>query len=346
MTGVTLMVGGKKWTGWEHVEIHRSIKDLAGSFELGITLAPDQDPTVVCPPMSLCAIGYGDQVVLAGAVDKVSVMLSASGHDLTLTGRGRAGDLVDCSVLPPWEYTNIGLDQLVGRLVAPFGMTASVQAPVGAIFDRFTISPGETVHAAISRACKMRSLLPTSDAAGNLLLTQGGKGGRSPVGLSCPGNILGGTAEFDGSRQYSHTQVLAQREGQHEANSDAAAAPSATVSDSAVSRYRPKVVLAEQQGDGAAVGDRAQWQQACARAKGIKGEVTVQGWCAGDDGPLWTPGWTVKVDAPILGLVGDYLLEEVAFELGYGGTLTALYLVHPQSYAPNATDDSDDVEED
>jgi prophage tail gpP-like protein len=343
---VTLMVNGVLWTGWEHVSITQSMESFAPKWSLGITLPPDQVPTSVVCPGAPCSLGYDGVLALSGWVDGVNVSITTDSHTLSLGGKGACGDLVDCHVLPPWEYTNLKLDELVRRLAKPFGLGVTVETDVGIAFPRFSISPGETVFSAISRAAKLRAVLPNSSAEGGIVLTRAGAGGRAPTGLALPGNILRGSATFSIQDQHSETHALGQREGQHEGSAAQAAAPAAVVTDGSITRYRPRVLLAEQQADGQTLEMRAAWQQAATRAKGTRATVAVQGWRAGPGGPLWRPNWLVACTAPTLGLSGDFLIVEVERTLGPGGTVTQLTLCPPDAYQTEPkTDDPGKVQQ-
>src|SRR5689334_1016721 len=108
---VALVVDGRRYRGWKSIRVTRSIESLAGSFSLEASDRwAGQDQPWPIREEDPCRVEIGDEVVLDGYVDKRSPALSGSQRSLSYSGRDRAADLVDCSVLlKHWTFRNISV---------------------------------------------------------------------------------------------------------------------------------------------------------------------------------------------------------------------------------------------
>ena len=89
---LTLKVGGKIYEGWKSVSVRTGLEQIAGTYELAITERwPNQPKDWSIPPGELCEIQIGDDTVISGYVDSVSVSYDANSHDIRVTGRDRTG---------------------------------------------------------------------------------------------------------------------------------------------------------------------------------------------------------------------------------------------------------------
>ena len=125
---LTLIVGGKKFGGWLDVRVTRGIERAAGDFEIKCSQRwPGQDERFEIPEGSTCEIRIGDDKVLTGYVDVVAHERDATSAALTIAGRSKTADLVDCS--PDFE-----LAELAGLDLAAVARKLSAYAPGGSFF--------------------------------------------------------------------------------------------------------------------------------------------------------------------------------------------------------------------
>ena len=115
------------------------------------------------------------------------------------------------------------------------------------------------------------------------------------------------------------------------------------VNDQQVSRYRPMVIIADDNLTGTSGYQRAMWEMKRNNAEAKKATAKVQGWQR-DDGSLWLPNELVLLDAPDLGIQGEErLIVDVEFSLDdQGGTVTTLTLMHRDAFdePPEPLDES------
>lgn len=105
------------------------------------------------------------------------------------------------------------------------------------------------------------------------------------------------------------------------------------VSDSGVNRYRPLVIIADDNMTGSSGYQRAMWEMKRNNAEAQKSTARVQGWQK-PDGSLWLPNEIVVIDAPQLGVhKAERLIVEVNFTLDdSSGTVTELTLMHRDAF--------------
>ncbi len=343
MSGVMLCVGNSTtvgddiWGGWTSVNIRKSLQECAVSFSLEATGSASQQAARRFAPGMACAVGLDGQIAASGYLDEVTQTYGRHAHSVQLSARSPAGDLVDCDCTPPWEYAGLTLTEVVARLIAPFCLSVAAEVDVGEPFERFTINPGDTLWTVIERACRLRAVLAITDPIGgnDLVLTQAGCGGTAPVTLQAGANLLTGSARRSWAERYSRYLALGQQENRDQVSADQAAGPSASLTDPEITRLRPKVLMAEGQGNGVTLRDRAAWQLAVARAKSVRLSYSLQGWTAGADGPLWRPGWLVPVVDDVLATTGTWLIAAVVHTLDRtSGSRTTLDLVPPDAFLP------------
>lgn len=104
------------------------------------------------------------------------------------------------------------------------------------------------------------------------------------------------------------------------------------VFDGDITRYRPMVIIADDNMTGTSGYQRAMWELKRNKAEAQKSTVTVQGWQK-PDGTLWLPNEVVMLTAPELGFEREArLIVEVNFTLDENGTRTQLTLMHRDAF--------------
>ncbi|MBI1321342.1 MAG: hypothetical protein GC168_20655 [Candidatus Hydrogenedens sp.] len=335
LAGVTLAVDGRLWRGWTSIQLNHGIDQLAATWSLGITRQWPGEPKIrdLRPGMG-AAVVVGDEVVLSGYIDGIDDVVGPENHVLTVRGRDATADLVDASVLPPFEFSNLDLAELARRLVAPFGLSVAVETAIGAKFARIAVQPGETAHAVLERCARQRGVLLFSDRVGGLKLTRPGAAGAAPalIVLGPGGNAMSASASWTWAQRWSEYRVLAQAEGHGERDAAAAAAPAGRATDGEVGRYRPLIVLAENAGSDGNAQARAEYQRDLMAARSFRVAYTVQGWRANKR--LWQANTLVDVTDPLIGLSGRYVIAGVVQTLEpRGGSVTWLDVRVPDAFA-------------
>jgi prophage tail gpP-like protein len=224
---------------------------------------------------------------------------------------------------------------VVKAIVAPFGIEVTVNAPVGETFKRIAIQPGETAYDLIERLCRYRNILPLSNGIGGLSLVEAGQA-RLKSQLIYGQNILSARITQDYSARYSHVSVKGQSESFDQSSSADITTPSGLAIDRSITRYRPKLIIAENQGNDTDFKGRAAWDIAFAKARSINAQYQVQGWYAGIN-ELWLPNRLVYVNDPQHGIDQDLLIVSVQHQYSETGSLTTLQLTQEDAFLSKDT---------
>lgn len=333
---VELRVGGQIFAGWEEVAVTRSMEAACGAYNLTVTDRwARQDQPWPIRPGDTCEVRLGGETVITGYVDAWQPSFSAQTHTISVQGRDKSADVVDCSAVhKPDEWRNITVLRLGNILAAPFGISVRADTDVGAPIPLVKLQHGETALEALLRYARMRKLLVMPDGKGALILTRTGNS-RAAVELVQGQNILEASGSLDWSERYSQYIVKGQGVFSLESDGEGEAHVYATVSDPGMPRYRPLIIQADECGNSpAAAKDRATWEANTRLGRATQATLTVRGWRQTPGGVLWQPNMLVTVRAPWLRLNGDMLIHQVTFRKGESGTTAQLEIASPQAYQP------------
>lgn len=328
---VTLWVDGQIHRGWERVSYTLNLDHLSGAFDLDLSSAWLEDGALV-PRLvaagAACKLAIDGTTVITGHVDRSAPGYDNGSHTLKVSGRDRAGDLVDCSA-EVREFQNQRLEAILAALAKPFGVAVQVRGDTGAPFERFAVNPGDTVGACIDRLTRQRGVLAWSDGLGNLIVGVASAG--RPVARLVRGvNVLSAEAPNDMSQRFSHYLVKGSRESTDDLTAEEIAQVQGSATDAGVRRHRPLILIPETQGNTANLGERAAWEARVRAARGRPVTVKTTGWY--HDNGLWLPGQTVSFEDDWLGISGDWLVSNVAGAKDQGGTVASLTLLPPAAF--------------
>lgn len=316
---ITLRVDGQIYSGWQKVRITRSLRDIAGDFELSLTRKWDNVTEMVIKPLSACTVHIGNDLVLTGYVDDFIPSYDAREVSWVVSGRSKTSDLVDCSAIyKTGQWTTVTLDRVARDICTPFGIDVVVECDLGDAFPRVAIEQGETCFELLDRLAKQRAVLLTTNEQGQLVLTQASE---APMGASLVlgENILAARGNFS-MRDRASEWIVKGSSYAGGATWDNTAPSTiggqkAVVTDPAVTRYRPRIIIAEDVTTVAGASKRGQWQKQRSIGEGTQTEITVAGWrtqgMEGDQGPLWRINRMCPIQDEIQGLDESWLIVTV-----------------------------------
>jgi prophage tail gpP-like protein len=361
---LTLRVGGQIYGGWMAVNIRTGIQQLAGSYEIGITERwPEQHTDWAIPPGEFCEVLIGDDTVICGYVDSVSTSYDAGSHEIKVTGRDRAGDLVDCSA-PSRAFSGLTFTQIAEILCKPheiavydetaLGKKLTVKQKksgkkgsppkkprVGGKVPKQASQNGESVFRTLDKLARQEGVLLVSDGEGGILVTRAGLGGECETHLEFGVNILRASYEESFVELYSEITVKGQASAAGAKKYGVSqASPKGKVSraivaksgHSQIDRYRPLIIVAESQAGAKRCQQRAEWEASNREAKSRKVTVTVQGWREKPEGDLWAINRMVRVRCPWMRMDEWWLIAGVTYRLDDGGTVSELQLVDERAF--------------
>ncbi|VVA46987.1 Phage late control gene D protein (GPD) [Serratia ficaria] len=333
---LTLNVDGKIWGGWTAMTINRSLDSIAGEFDLAVTAQWSQAAPRSIKPGMACSVNIGPDRTLTGYIDDFIPSYDDRNVSLRVLGRDKTGDLVDSSVVDKsGQWRGQKLEQIAAAICKPYNIQVITETDTGDTFGGVTLEQGETAFELLDRLAKQRGVLMTSDAWGRLVITRASTK-RASVALVLGQNILAARGRFS----------WRERANQYIVKGSAAAGGTTwddqpvkviggrqvVITDAEITRYRPKILVNEDNLTVGGASARGEWYKASAMGEANATDITVAGWREnGETGPLWLPNILVPIDDPIQQLKVTWLIKTVSFSHDENGRITVLTLAPPES---------------
>lgn len=334
MSDISITVDGQDYVGWKSVNLRRSIEAVAGTFDFSsINQVDGQDWNLTT--QAPCVLKIGSNVVLTGYIDEIAPSIGFKGHEISVRGRDKTCDLVDCAAVHKQQsWSGRTLTKLAEEFCKPFGIRVIAEGDVGAKFGLFSINKGDSAFMCIEKACRMRNVIPTTSGDGKLLLAAPGSI-RADDNLIFGGNILLCNASYNYENRFSKYTVFSQTGLDAAATAAWGTANEAVGSyeDKEVKRYRPYLNNAESQSTSTECRNRAKWEALIRAGNSRVVSVTVQGWLQ-STGKLWQVNRLTYVKVPPMNIDMDLLITEVSMVRDESGTMTHLTLKIPDAFNP------------
>ena len=332
-----LVIGGQEYTGWTSVSVRRSLETLCGSFSATLI---DANKAILAniKPNVKCEVYLDSDKIITGIIDDYSPEVGAAARSLSIAGRCRTADLVDCSAIyktGTWSGS-VPLLTVCKNLCSPFGITVRAETELGTNLVNFALNQGESPYEAMHRACEPRGILLLSDSDGNLVLTTSGKT-RANDALILGENILSVSAKWSFSNRFSEYRVRGTLTSDGEGWGDSPQTKIAIegiATDSNFPRYRPKIISATGMVSTGDAKKQAAWEMQVRIGKSNTSSAQVVGWRQ-SNGALWRENFVTYLRVDEISLNSEMLISEVEYSQSDSGTLTSLVLVPPDTYAPN-----------
>jgi prophage tail gpP-like protein len=333
---VSLLVNDKLYSGWLTARVARSMDFLSSTFELSVTQAGEfilSDWQIKMGDS--VKVKYGDSEVLTGYVEDLNVSYDDKSHTVSVAGRDKTGDLVDCPrPAEPKQWSNLSILQLVTILCSPFGVSVSVDSSATKEVARkeaiWSYNEGEVVFDAIKRLCLKQGLIPLSHGDGKLILTKLGTK-FSVDNIERGVNVLTGGLRQSNKERFSEYHTKGFGFGIDTKQTKDYIQPKGDARDSVVGRYRPFVIM----NDGAATfgncKERATWESQLRAGNSRSFTYVLQGWEQTNE-QLWKLNTRVKVKDKTFGVEDEFLINSLGFEVSDTGVFTAIGLVSKQKY--------------
>ncbi len=347
MGDVSVVVNGSPLFGWKDPKISRTMEAISATFSMRYIDAWDfkQKNTSYSKwyvkPGDACKVYIDSDLVVTGFVDEVQASISSEDRNFSISGRDKTCDLVDCAAAleETKGFQNIDLAQVARTVLKPYGISLIVNTSVGKKFPQVTTEHGQTVFDLLDGLAKQRAVLLTTDINGNLVITKPGAK-QALASLEEGFNIEAGEFSLDYKKRFSKYVTYGQNFGDSRFFGTGATQtkPKDFATDPTITRYRPRVIIAERDATGEEVKKLAHWEASHAAAKSVNLRLTVPGWRQGANkkDPLWEINMLTHVTSASLGISGEMLIESVSFSLSEtGGEMTELVLTKPDAWVPS-----------
>ena len=333
---IRLVIDGQDLSGWTGATIDMSIATIADAFSLSAPFDPaDSKIRSLLRPFAYQEIMLyiGDEPLLTGILESVEGTIESGERTLTIQGRSKTGQIVDCSIDGPLEHSGLTLAAIARQVCRPFGVTVRADTDSPAI-EHARAEYGETVASYLGRLAAVRNILLGSSFKGELILASAVALKSAPVRASLvegTAPVLSVRASFDSTSRFSRYRAATQFAGEPDIIG--------TVTDPAIKLTRPRLALVPD--SDIDPNQTAARLRAEANVKAITATVTVAGWKR-PDGERWSERQAVTLKAPSAMLPTEtaWIISSASYKLDASGQSVTLDLVLPETYAgenPKAT---------
>lgn len=340
LNNVTLSVGGHDYAGWKSVSIGAGLERQARDFNLGITWRwpGSGEVPVRIRQGEAVEVRIGQDLLLTGYVFSTPIRYDSESVTLSIAGRSRTADLVDCAAVnQPGQWRGQSVQQIIAALAGEYGIAVVNEAAATLGVDDHTIEPGETAFESIDRLLTLSRLFSTDDGSGRLVIAKPGSAGRAVDTLELGKNLLSGDTNLDFSSVFSEYISKGQRSGTDDSFGAAASEVEGRISDARIERRRVKVIQQSGQMTTKLARERVEWERAHAVGKALTVNYVIQGWRQ-SNGALWRHNMLVRVVDPLIGFDRDLLISEISYELSDQGTTARISVAPPEAFLPEPND--------
>lgn len=337
---ITLTVNGAQYAGWETVTINRNIDALAPSFSFSISSrwSLESEPVPI-KAGDACTIKINRELILTGYIDDFEEDDSPDSHSIDISGRAKTGDIVDCSaILDGWQRRQKKIEDIVEELCEPFGIGVDLIAPnplqpldTGDKIRIFRIDQGETVHDALVRLTRQAGLLMSTSPKGDLQLSRAATILNPAAFITRGINAKSSRYSSSVKDRFSQYILKSQIAGDDDTIGASAGQLEEIVTDDAVTRYRPMLVLAETPRDRRSLKQRAKWERNQRAANSERITYQIRGWGTGF---IWEPNILVPVLDERYGIADTMLVSSAVLTQNRdSGTIASVEVTGPEAYS-------------
>lgn len=335
---LVLKVGNLNLQGWESIRVTLGMERCPNDFTLTMTERYTKElANVTVRKGDPCVVEIGGKRVITGYINRFSPSIAAKKHSISVSGRGKCQDLVDCSA--NWKggvFRNLTLEQIARPLAKFFNIETKMKANPTKIIPTFVLQYGETNFEIIQRLAKYSKLLCYEDEFGDLVLSNINFD-KAASGVEEGKNVKEASYVSSDDQRYSDYFgfMAAIDPFQSELSSSANVIGRVVDEEIQKNRYRPLFLVAENGDIGFQVlEDRLTWERNRRMGRGNQLRVVVDSW-KDSSGELWRPNTIVSVNLPTLKLNKlEWTLSEVTFlRDNDGGTRAELLLMPPEAFS-------------
>lgn len=334
MPEVRLKVDGMIYGGWKTVDVRRSLDHAADTFSLGLTdrWAGEESrrPIRMGSP---CEVSIDDQKLITGYVDDVNLRYNATERTISVEGRSKVADLIDCALSltekEKSQFNNLKFNALAARLAKPFGL--SVVDLIGAFKSSRSrdLEPGQRVIELLDELSREEAVLLISNPDGNLVITRASDK-KVGTALELGKNVKEADGRFSMKDRFSNYYFVSQSQGWDDNYGESSAHIAGQAEDPLV-RFRPTVMIAETATNNGSIRKRAEWQRNVNYGRSMQATYTVLGWHHADG--LWEPNRLVHIVDEWMGLDGVWwLIATVRFRLDENGQRTEITVMPKEAF--------------
>jgi prophage tail gpP-like protein len=309
---IYLEVDGKKFDGWKTVNFTKSIDKLCGSFSF--TSSSTSQSSFPVKVGQSCKIVVEDTPMLNGWIEKISVNYDVDDHTITVSGRDRTNDVVDCQPdFSKLQFTpNISLKRITEKVLESLYLSDIK------VIDRFNLKPfkkittdgvGTKAFDFLQRYAKISQVLLTTNGEGNIVFERALGRTLNTILSTRRGEqatILSSSVDYDNTKRFYHYNLNSQGQLANDfqpATAQKAASIKADAFDNEIRKsrllyFQPTSSTTDQQAI-----DTAAWEANFRRADSMVYSCEVQGFRPiNDQTNVWLPNYLINIVDDFVGI--------------------------------------------
>ena len=214
---IYLEVNGQAFTGWETIQVKKSLETLCGTFQFTTsTLKNNVFPIRVGDS---CKVLIENVSVLNGWIEKLTTNLDANAYSITISGRDRTNDLLDSQVGANISFTPpVKLKQIAEKLLADLNLS-DIKVIDRLNLPALTELPIKTAGLSsnnfdfLQKYAQQQAVLLTTNGDGNLAFERAGTDKLNTVlstNKEAVGTILTSQIAIDYTKRFNHYIIASQ----------------------------------------------------------------------------------------------------------------------------------------
>jgi prophage tail gpP-like protein len=331
-----LSIGGKRLKGWKEFEVFRSIERGPHHFEVTLRKmqwrTPKAKDYVSVKGGDAFRLFLDDTLLISGNIDVARPNYDATTMDLTISGRSKLGDLVDCSTTGQ-KFTQQDLLQIATILCKPFGIAVHVAkgVDIGGVFaSDQVLAEGQGVWEFLEYISRIKGVRLIGDAKGDLWLTRGPQG-RAKQALTLGENVLSAGSTDDHRQRFSHYTVQVEPDDDDFGDAGAQHIQGEHI-DKTIKRYRPITITTDVKCSLKECATQALWQFKSHYGRSRQAPYVVHGFRQAPGEPVWPINALVRIDDAYLDINEDRLIVSTKMTLNDKGPLTEVVVQPADAY--------------
>lgn len=352
-----LEVNGIEWANFVNATVELRLDSLSSRFAFE-AVAPQGQP-LPFKVGSSCRVIIGNDSVLTGFIEVVSVNYDGESHVINISGRDKTADLLDSSLdaIPDIRGDGLTLKGLIETVIDQLGLDIKVIDQVGLkpfseTEDIASPEAGDNAFSFLEKYARKQQVLLTSNGDGDIVIAR--NSGTNAVGAvqhiigASDNNVLSSSFSYDTTGRYNVYRMASALNLiplNLAGDSDLASVVNqrGEVSDSGIRRGRQLILVPETPYSDTSCKKRAEWEANVRKARGLVYSATVDGFrvdSTDPDSSLWSINRIYQIVDDFVGKIENMLCNSVVFSLDENsGSTTSLGFVGKNAYTQLIEDD-------
>ncbi len=314
--------------------LSKSIENFCNSFSINITQKTANFIGLI--KGSSIKIEINQELVFSGYVEGIDITQSLTEHYLTLSGRDKAGEIIDSDIIPK-QYKQNDFLKLARLILDDNGFNnikieTNIKNLPKLVGNSFVAEKDMKIFQFLDKLARTIQVIIITNESGDILITR--EGADLAVGeLNLTKNninLLSSNLNIDSSETYRYIRIVG---SQKQVESKKRFKQNVEFVDQTANTNKRLIVSLGSNANKHKLEDVANWYMAVKRGKGSKYETEVRGFLTNvDTGLLWKENTLVLLQDKANKMNGCFLIQGVSYKLDDSGSRTTLSLCNVGSF--------------